>query len=67
MAKAPEGKMEIVEAGPRNFTLTVVWDGQRFDCGTYLDRGSAMQAGKLFLARKEGEAEGRKKRPRKKD
>ena len=67
MAQRSDGTLEIVETGPRKFTLTVVHDGQRFDCGTYLDRGSAMQAGRLFLARKEGEAEGRKKRPRKKE
>ncbi|WP_158284516.1 hypothetical protein [Azospirillum sp. TSO35-2] len=38
-------------------------DGQRFDCGRYINRVAAMQAGRLFVQRKEGEAaSGRTKR-----
>lgn len=59
-----DDRIEIAEAGERRFTLSVVFEGQRFDCGIYLDRGSAMRAGRLFLERKEGEKAGRAKRPR---
>lgn len=53
----------VDEAGPQSFTLTVTFDGQRFDCGSYISRAAAMQAGRLFLQRKEGEAaSGRTKR-----
>ncbi|HEY1505531.1 MAG TPA: hypothetical protein VGF92_14585 [Stellaceae bacterium] len=41
-------------------------DGQRFECGNYLNRAAAHQAAKLFVARKEGERAGRKKSPRRK-
>ncbi|MGA1860580.1 hypothetical protein VH569_31745 [Azospirillum sp. 11R-A] len=53
----------VEESGPQSFTLTVTFDGQRFECGSYLNRAAAMQAGRLFLQRKEGEAaNGRTKR-----
>ncbi|WP_377807979.1 hypothetical protein ABNQ38_21570 [Azospirillum sp. A29] len=53
----------VEEIGPQSFTLTVTFDGQRFECGSYLNRAAAMQAGRLFLQRKEGEAaNGRTKR-----
>ncbi|CAO3355165.1 hypothetical protein [Azospirillum palustre] len=53
----------VEETGPQSFTLTVTFDGQRFECGSYLNRAAAMQAGRLFLQRKEGEAaNGRTKR-----
>lgn len=53
----------VDEAAPQSFTLTVMFNGQRFDCGTYINRAAAMQAGRLFLQRKEGEAaNGRTKR-----
>jgi hypothetical protein len=66
MAKPVDAKIEISEAGPQKFDLVVTYDGQRFDCGNYLNRAAAQQAGKLFVARKEGEQAGRKKSPRRK-
>jgi hypothetical protein len=66
MASPPPSSIEIKAAGPETFELTVIFDGQRFDCGRYLNRAAAAQAGKLFVQRKEGEAAGRKKSPRKK-
>jgi hypothetical protein len=60
----PETRIQVDEIGPQNFALTVIFDGQRFACGTYLNRASAMQAGRLFVERKQGEQAGRKKRPR---
>ena len=59
-----ETSIQIDEIGPQNFALTVIFEGQRFTCGTYLNRASAMQAGRLFVERKQGELTGRKKRPR---
>ena len=61
-----ENTMQIEELGAQNFGLTVIFDGQRFDCGTYINRAAAMLAGRLFLERKEGEQRGRQKRVRKK-
>jgi hypothetical protein len=66
MAKPMDAKIEISETGPETFELAVTFDGQRFACGNYLSRGAAQQAGKLFVARKEGEQAGRKKSPRRK-
>lgn len=66
MAGAAEPTIDIREAGPQKFALAVTFDGQRFDCGNYLNRAAAMQAAKLFIARKEGERESRKKSPRRK-
>jgi hypothetical protein len=59
-----EREIKVDQAGPDKFILTVHFDGQTFDCGTYITRVAALQAGKLFVERKEGEQEGRKKRPR---
>lgn len=60
---AASSPIVIDETGPQSFTLTVTFDGQRFDCGRYISRAAAMQAGRLFLQRKEGEAaNGRTKR-----
>ncbi len=56
----------IEELAPRKFALVVTFDGRRFDCGTYISRGAAMQAGRLFIDRKEGERVSQRKRPRKK-
>ena len=61
-----ESRIEITEIGPEKFGLAIVFDGQRFDCGTYLNRGAAQQAARLFIARKEGEAASRRKAPRRK-
>ena len=59
-----ESEIRVEQAGPDKFTLTVLFEGQSFDCGTYVNRVAALQAGRLFMERKEGEREGRKKRPR---
>lgn len=48
----------VDEAGPQKFALAVMVDGQRFECGSYISRAAAMQAGRLFVQRKEGEAAG---------
>ena len=66
MAHPVETTIDIQEVGPQKFELAVTFDGQRFDCGNYLNRAAAQQAAKLFVARKEGERAGRKKSPRRK-
>jgi hypothetical protein len=66
MAQPVEPKIDIREAGPQKFELAVTFDGQRFECGNYLNRAAAQQAARLFVARKEGERAGRKKSPRRK-
>ncbi|MEO5373413.1 MAG: hypothetical protein H7840_03945 [Alphaproteobacteria bacterium] len=58
--------IQVEEAGPQRFTLAVTVAGQRFDCGVYISRGAAMQAGRLFVQRKENEAIAQRKRPRRK-
>ncbi len=60
-----EASVNVEEIGPRQFSLLVIFDGQRFDCGTYDNRPEALKAGRLFLDRKTAEQAGRKKRPRK--
>lgn len=67
MAPTSESTVQVEEIGPQKFALTVTSDGQRFDCGTYISRAAALQAGRLFVARKEGEKAGRQKRPRRKE
>lgn len=57
MKPAPSSIL-VDEAGPQNFTLAVMFDGRRFECGSYISRAAAMQAGRLFIQRKEGEAAG---------
>lgn len=59
-----ESEIRVEQQGPDKFSLIVLFEGQSFDCGTYISRVAAMQAGKLFIDRKKGESEGRKKRPR---
>jgi len=61
-----DAKIDIREAGPQKFELSVTCDGQRFECGNYLNRAAAQQAGRLFVQRKEAEQAGRKKSPRRK-
>jgi len=61
-----QSKIEVTETAGKAFELTVTFGDRIFHCGSYLDRSSALQAGRLFVARKEGEALGQKKRPRKK-
>ena len=61
-----ESRIEIAELGPEKFGLAVIFDGQRFECGSYLNRAAAQQAARQFIARKEGEAVGRRKSPRRK-
>ena len=56
----------VSEDGPHKFSLVVVWDGQRFDCGNYISRTAAQLAGRLFVQRKEGEQASGRKRPKKK-
>ncbi len=51
----PKSTLEITELGPGKFGLTVSFDGQRFECGTYVSRAEAQRAGHLFIARKQGE------------
>jgi hypothetical protein len=59
-----ESAITITETGPQKFSLTVRFGAEQFECGTYISRTAAMQAGKLFVDRKQGEAVGRLKRPR---
>lgn len=58
--------IQVDEIGPQKFTLAVTFDGQRFECGNYISRPAAMQAGRLFVQRKEGEADGPRARGRRK-
>ncbi len=62
-APAP-ATIQVDETGPQKFSLTVTFEGQRFECGSYISRAAAQQAGRLFVQRKEGEAVGQKRRPR---
>jgi len=62
----PPPDILIEERGPGSVALAVVIDGERFDCGVYLNRAEALKAGRLFAERKAGERVGRMKRPRKK-
>ena len=59
-----DSEIKVEQLGPDKFALTVLFEGQPFECGTYINRVAALQAGKLFVERKEGEKEGRKKRPK---
>ena len=65
MTSPISAKVQVDEQAPQNFTLSVTFDGQRFDCGSYDSRPEALKAGRLFLDRKTAEQAGRKKRPRK--
>ena len=58
--------VQIDETGPQQFTLTVTFEDQIFQCGTYINRAEAMKAGRLFVDRKQAEQVSHKKRPRKK-
>jgi UDP-N-acetylmuramyl pentapeptide synthase len=66
MARPVAATIDIREVGPQKFELTVTFDGQRFDCGNYLNRAAAQQAARLFVMRKEGERVGQAKSPRRK-
>lgn len=66
MARPAQATIDIRETGPQKFELSVTFDGQRFECGNYLTRAAAHQAGRLFCARKENEQASRKKSPRRK-
>lgn len=66
MSAAVAVPIQVTETGPQQFALVVTFDGQRFECGSYLNRVAALQAGKLFVERKEGERVARLKRPKKK-
>jgi hypothetical protein len=65
MASSPSNNIHVEELGPQKYSLAVIFDEQRFDCGTYISRAAALQAGRLFVARKEGERAAQGKRPRK--
>ena len=52
--KTAPATIQIDVIGPQKFTLAVTFDGQRFECGNYISRAAAMQAGRLFVQRKEG-------------
>lgn len=67
MALPARASIQVDEVAPQTFTLAVTFDGQRFDCGTYITRVAALLAGKLFAERKDGERGGRQKRARKKE
>jgi hypothetical protein len=64
--KSISSSIQVDEVGPQTFALTVMFDGQRFECGNYISRVAAMQAGRLFVQRKEGEAGGRRAGSRRK-
>ena len=66
MASPSSDNIHVEEMGQQKFSLAVTFDGQRFDCGTYISRAAALQAGRLFVTRKEGERVSQGKRPRKK-
>jgi hypothetical protein len=66
MARLTDSEVQIQEIGPQKFALVVIFAGQRFECGNYISRAAAQQAGKLFIARKESEQVARMKAPRKK-
>ena len=56
--KPAASSIHVDEVGPQTFTLAVTFAGQRFECGNYINRVAAMQAGRLFVQRKEAEAAG---------
>ena len=64
--KSSGSSIDVQERGPQKFGLIVVFEDQSFDCGVYVSRAEALKAGRLFVERKEGERNGRQKRPRKK-
>jgi hypothetical protein len=66
MSQNSDSTIDIQELGPQKFALAVVFDQRRFECGTYISRAAAQQAGRLFVQRKEGEALGQRGRPRRK-
>lgn len=65
--KPTSATIHVDEIGPQKFTLAVTFEGQRFECGSYISRAAAQQAGRLFVQRKEAEADGQRGRPRKKN
>ena len=65
MTQPAASAIQVEEIGPQKFALVVIFAGQRFECGSYISRAAAQQAGRLLVARKAGEQEGRKKAPRK--
>lgn len=62
--KSAPATIQVDEIGPQTFDLTVTFEGRRFECGRYISRAAAQQAGRLFLQRKEGEGVGQRRRPR---
>ena len=66
MSPSPDSDIRIAETGPQAFSLTVAFGGQTFECGSYISRAAAQQAGRMFLQRKEREGVGQQRRPRRK-
>ncbi|CAK0754141.1 conserved hypothetical protein [uncultured Gammaproteobacteria bacterium] len=58
--------VEVNEIGSQNFILAVMFGGRRFECGSYISRAAALQAGRLFVQRKEAETVGQQGRSRRK-
>jgi len=52
MKPAPS-EIQVAELVPQKFALVVTFDGQRFECGSYISRAAAMQAGRLFVQRED--------------
>ena len=48
MKPASSSSIVVDEAGPQNFTLAVMFDGRRFECGSYISRAAAMQRVTFF-------------------
>ena len=65
-AAAQPPAIKVDETGPGTFVLTVIFEGRRFECGNYISRAAALQAGRLFVQRKVGEAAGQRGRPKRK-
>ena len=66
MKPGPDSAIAVQELGPNSFALVVTVAGQRFECGSYLNRPAALQAGRLFVQRKAAESVGQKRRTRRK-
>jgi hypothetical protein len=52
---SPAPTILVNEIGPQKFSLSVIFDGQRFDVGVYQSRDAAMSAGRFFIKQKEAE------------
>ena len=61
--QAGSSSIEIEQTDPQTFTLAVTFEGQRFDCGNYVNRAEAQKAAKLFVERKQAEQGSRRRLP----